>query len=138
MTNAQATHATELLANPRKGSSMFRIIILTAAILAAVVPASSAHGSDPLAPDRVCFDRADWGPAPDSARPCVVVTSYRPVCVVVSDANGRDSAGACLRISSVGSDYSVRVSRLYEDGSVCLAIARATRTVHRCIGNPRD
>ena len=116
---------------------MFRILTLgfVVAILAAA-PASA--GSDPLAPDRACFNAADWGPAPDRLRPCVVVTSYRPVCVRVSAANGTHSAGACLRISSVGSDYSVRVTRIFEDGSVCLAIARATRTAHRCIGNPRD
>jgi len=87
--------------------------------------------------ERYCFARDEWGAAAGH-RPCAVVIDYAPVCVRVSDANGRDSAIGCLRYGSAGTDGSVRITRIYEDGSVCLRIATRSGIRRDCIGNPRD
>lgn len=110
------------------------LFVTLAFVLASTVDAQGG----PLDPTRECFPKDRWGPAPDRLRPCATVTSYTPVCVRVSAADGSHSAGACLRVSSTGTDHSVRIVRLYEDGSVCLRVARALRPVTRCVGNPRD
>lgn len=58
--------------NPKLMCAMYAVAFIACAAGAAASLANSAHRHK----NQVCFPASEWGPAPDSERPCVHVELY--------------------------------------------------------------
>lgn len=119
-------------------------VIWAAIIMMAAIGlvASVAEAAAPTPTDRVCFKASEWGPAPDSVRPCAALKGNAPEGGAVRFAV-KDASGVTRYSGYVNTPFrcivSVRVVRLYEDGSFTWkARSRDGRTVSASVGNLED
>lgn len=104
--------------------------------------ASVAEAAAPTPTDHRCFKASEWGPAPDAIRPCVRLVGNSPEGGAVRFAV-KDASGVVRYTGYVNTPFrlivSVRVVRLYEDGSFTWkARSRDGRTVTASVGNLQD
>lgn len=128
---------------PRPVSPVLLAPIIAVLIMAAIgLGATIAEAHTPHPTDSACFKASEWGPAPDTIRPCVRIVGNSPeggaLRFKVSDASG------VVRYTGyVNTTYRriihVRIVALYEDGSFTWkARSRDGRTVSASVGNLQD
>lgn len=113
------------------------LAIAAIGLVASIAEASTTHPTDAR-----CFKASDWGPAPDSIRPCVVLKGNAPEAGAVRFAV-KDGSGVVRYAGYVNTSFHrivrVRVVRIYEDGSFTWkARSRDGRTVTASVGNLED
>lgn len=133
-------HASKEFARSNPAVIAMWAVILGMAVLGLVVSVAEARPTHPT--DTQCFSAADWGPAPDNVRPCVVLVGNSPeagaVRFSVSDARGtvRYSGYVNTAYHHVAAVYIVR---LYEDGSFRYCVSNyAARMQCGGVGNLQD
>jgi hypothetical protein len=119
--------------------------IAVAAVVALLAIAATATGQPRHAGNHVqdarCFPARDWGPAPDSTRPCVRLVGLRysgDVIYDVKDASGAARFGGYI-VTSIRRIAAVHIVRVYEDGSFTWrARGKGGHIVTASVGNLQD
>lgn len=117
---------------------LFTILALGA--IGLVVQVAEAAPYTPT--DRQCFKASEWGPAPDSVRPCVKLTGNSPELGAVQFAVS-DASGVVRYQGFINTPYhhvaAVYIVRLYEDGSFRYCASNyARRLTCGGVGNLQD
>lgn len=110
----------------------------------AVLACATAKGATTAQPTtRSCFPAVQWGPAPDGARPCATLKGNAPEAGAIRFTISDAGTGIVRYTGFVNTPFhhvaSVKVTRLYEDGSFTWTATNVRgTTVSATVGNLQD